>query len=157
VTEYSLKPLWDAHREDDLAPSFLARAAADPADQILPPPAGVTKVWQYIDDATRRKRSQAEWDAWNAHTPWLEENRQYLCRSFAAFRKDPRFWLGFYALRQGSGAGGFGATDGAWILNSLLTTATVAPAPGALPTRYAFFDDFVALREGRSTSCDREP
>ena len=153
VTEYSLMKWWRDNLNNDLTPQFLAAANASTADNIFPPPSGITKCWQYIDYALKNPRKIEEWNAFNQYTPWLEDRKNYLCNSFKLFKSTAKFWLATYAMRQSYPLNGdFTATTDPWILNSLFTPRTVELlASGDAQPRYAYLGQFADINTTNTT------
>lgn len=147
VTEYSIMKWWRSHLNDDISPDFIGAANASVLDNIYPPPAGITKVWQYVDYALKNPRKVEEWNAFHQYTPWLETRKVYLCNSFKAFRANSKFWLATYAAKQSYPlTADFTVDTDPWILNSLFTGRTVQlMTNGEAEGRYFFLNQFADM------------
>jgi hypothetical protein len=153
ITEYSLMKWWRDNITLDLTSQFIAAANASTTDNIFPPPAGITKCWQYIDYALKNPRTIEEWNAFQQNTPWLNDRRDYMCNSFRLFKANPKFWLATYAMRQSYPLNAdFTSTTDPWILNSLFTPRTVALLPsGDAQPRYAYLNQFADINTTNTT------
>jgi hypothetical protein len=153
ITEYSLMKWWRDNLNNDLSSQFIAACNSSASDNIFPPPAGVTKVWQYIDYALKNPRKVEEWNAFNQYTPFLEDRKNYLCNSFKLFKATGKFWLATYAMRQSYPLNtDFTATTDPWILNSLFTPRTVELlASGDAQPRYAYLGQFADMNTTNTT------
>jgi hypothetical protein len=153
VTEYSLMKWWRDNMANDLTPQFIAACNASTTDNIFPPPAGITKVWQYIDYALKNPRKVEEWNAFNQYTPFLEDRKSYLCNSFKLFKSTGKFWLATYGMRQSYPLNAdFTATTDPWILNSLFTPRTVELlASGDAQPRYSYLGQFADINTTNTT------
>lgn len=153
ITEYSLMKWWRDNLNNDLTSQFLAACNTSTTDNIFPPPAGITKVWQYIDYALKNPRKVEEWNAFNQYTPFLEDRKLYLCNSFKLFKATSKFWLATYAMRQSYPLNtDFTATTDPWILNSLFTPRTVELlASGDAQPRYSYLGQFADINTTNTT------
>lgn len=153
ITEYSLMKWWRDNLNNDLTTQFLAAANASITDNIFPPPAGITKCWQYIDYALKDPRKVEEWNAFQQNTPFLNDRRDYLCNSFRLFKATNKFWLATYAMRQSYPLNtDFTASTDPWILNSLFTPRTVELlASGDAQPRYAYLAQFADINTTNTT------
>ncbi|MCS3800710.1 hypothetical protein [Niastella sp. OAS944] len=153
ITEYSLMKWWRDNLSNDLTSQFLTACNASTTDNIFPPPAGITKVWQYIDYALKNPRKVEEWNAFNQYTPFLEDRKSYLCNSFKLFKASSKFWLATYAMRQSYPLNtDFTATTDPWILNSLFTPRTVELLASAdAQPRYSYLGQFADINTTNTT------
>jgi hypothetical protein len=153
ITEYSLMKWWRDNVNFDLTSQFIAAANASTTDNIFPPPAGITKCWQYIDYALKNPRKVEEWNAFQQYTPWLNDRRDYMCNSFKLFKANPKFWIATYAMRQSYPLNAdFTSTTDPWILNSLFTPRTVELlSSGDAQPRYAYLSQFADINTTNTT------
>jgi hypothetical protein len=153
ITEYSLMKWWRDNLNNDLTSQFLAACNASTTDNIFPPPAGVTKVWQYIDYALKNPRKVEEWNAFHQNMPFLNDRKDYMCNSFKLFKANSKFWVATYAVRQSYPANtDFTATTDPWVLNSLFVGRTVELLPsGDAQGRYAYMAQFADINTTNTT------
>jgi len=153
ITEYSLMKWFRSNLTNDLTTQFISAANASTTDSIFPPPAGITKCWQYIDYALKNPRPVDEWNAFHQNTPWLYDRKDYLCNSFKLFKATSKFWVATYAMRQSYPANtDFTATTDPWILNSLFAARTVTLLPsGDAQGRYAYLAQFADINTTNTT------
>jgi hypothetical protein len=153
ITEYSLMKWWRDNLSNDLTTQFLAACNASTTDNIFPPPAGVTKVWQYIDYALKNPRKVEEWNAFHVNTPFLYDRKDYMCNSFKLFKANSKFWVATYAVRQSYPANtDFTATTDPWVLNSLFVGRTVELLPsGDAQGRYAYLAQLADINTTNTT------
>ena len=156
ITEYSLMKWWLTNITLDLSPDFVTAAAASSTDRIYPPPAGITKCWQYVDYALKNPRPLEEWNAFNQYTPWLETRKDYICNSYKIFKSYPKFWFSTYAMRQSYPLNtDFTATTDPWVLNGLFVNRSVeiVSATGAGQGRYSYLAQFADIN-GPNPTCN---
>ena len=153
ITEYSLMKWWRDNLSNDLTTAFLASCNASTTDNIFPPPAGITKVWQYIDYALKNPRKVEEWNAFHVNTPFLYDRKDYMCNSFKLFKANSKFWVATYAVRQSYPANtDFTATTDPWVLNSLFVGRSVELLPsGDAQGRYAYLAQFADINTTNTT------
>lgn len=153
ITEYSLMKWWRDNLNNDLTSQFIAAVNASTTDNIFPPPAGITKCWQYIDYALKNPRKVEEWNAFQQNTPWLNDRKDYMCNSFRLFKANPKFWIATYAMRQSYPLNtDFTSTTDPWILNSLFTSRTVELfSSGDAQLRYAYGSQFADINTTNTT------
>lgn len=153
ITEYSLMKWWKENLNTDISTAFIDAANASSTDNIFPPPAGITKSWQYIDYALKNPRKKEEWDAFHQYTTWLEVRKDYLCNSFGIFKSYNKFWFSTYAMRQSYPVGvDFTSSTDPWIMNSIFTGRSVELLPnGEAEGRYSFLQQFADINAGTLT------
>lgn len=146
VTEFSLMRHWRNNNNGDISAAFLAKANESTTDKIFPPPAGVTKNFQYIDYALKNPRPAEEWYAFWENTPYLFNRRNYLCAAYNLFKSDGNVFLTFYALRQSYPLNtDFTVNTDPWVLNGLFMNRSVELLNGRSQKSYSYFDQFVRM------------
>lgn len=143
VTEFSLMKYWRSYNNTAIAPAFIAAANASSTDDIDPPPADVTKNYQYIDYALKNPRPAQEWYAFWENSPYLQAKSSYLCDAYHAFKAAGNVFLSFYALRQSYPVGqDFTVNTAPWVLNALFLNRSVRQVNGRNQKSYSFLDQF---------------
>lgn len=146
VTEFSLMKHWRNNNDTDIASEFIATANANTTDKIFPPPANLTKNYQYIDYALKNPRPAEEWYAFWKNSPYLENRKSYLCASYNIFKSTGNVFLTFYALRQSYPLNtDFTVNTDPWVLNGLFMNRSVELLNGRSQKSYSFLDQFVQI------------
>ena len=146
VTEFSLMQHWRNNNNTDLSPAFIAAANASTTDKIFPPPANVTKNYQYIDYALKNPRPAEEWYAFCKNSPYLENRKEYLCAAYNSFKSTGNVFLTFYALRQSYPINtDFTVNTDPWVLNGLFMNRSVELLNGRSQKSYSFLDQFIQI------------
>lgn len=143
VTEFSLMHHWRNNNNTAIAPAFITAANASTTDRIFPPPAGITKNYQYIDYALKNPRPAEEWYAFWENSPYLYNRRNYLCAAYNIFKASGNVFLSFYALRQSYPLNtDFTVNTDPWVLNGLFMNRSIELQNGRSQKSYSFLDQF---------------
>lgn len=151
ITEFSLVKYYESYATTDIDAAFIAAANASTSDRIYPPPAGVTKNYQYIDYALKNPRPAAEWYAFWQYSPYLQGAKDYICTSYENLKNNGKVFAGFYALRQSYPFNtDFTETTDPWVMNGLFMNRTVEQVDGRNQKGYSFLDQFQKAVQGQN-------
>jgi hypothetical protein len=116
ATEFSLVRFWKKHLRDQVSADFARQYGLPPG----------TLVWQAVQRAIAEPFPQPEWTQFLDHSPWFDNNRDYLHTQVERFRKTGRLAAATYGIAQGpSMVKDFGPDSTPWLLNSLFCPFTV--------------------------------